>query len=162
MPWAKSVSIECPLQPTAGSILCDNSFPSVILCLSTSCPQDKHLHGTGYVCHPWRYLIFQLGKPQHSEFMFLQNHTALEMSGQQVAKWCRYQKHIDNHALLVIILNLVHALSLTCIISFWGPHHPVLGAVFLWWYWCMWTAHCPFQSSSTPIFSLHFSHTLRR
>lgn len=70
------------------------------------------IHEIGCVCHPWRDLISQLGKPQHAQFMSLQSDAVTEMSGQQVAKWC-YQNHIDNHALLLIILHLVPVLEFT-------------------------------------------------
>lgn len=45
--------------------------------------------------------------------MSLQSHAVTEMSGQQVAKWCCYRNQIDNHALLLIILHLIHVLEFT-------------------------------------------------
>ena len=58
-------------------------------------------------------IILQLGKVQQARFTSLQSHAVTEMSGQRVAKWCCYLHHIDDHALLLISLHLIHILAFT-------------------------------------------------
>lgn len=106
---------------------------------------------TGCVCHPWGYLILQLGKAQQARFTSLQSHTVTEISGQQVAKWCCYLNHIDNHALLLIALHLIHVLAFTRGFSLFTLLTPLCGVI-----------HCGNATAShlgsTLPFSKHF-HT---